>query len=514
MLQRLIKTLLTIALLSHGPLYASGTEKTPENDAQQSTGSFRVPAASTLSSFQAAPNPTRSATQAPPANVDAGSLVAPQQEKNAKAGASAGASYSGESAVKKTKVPLSDRQLKIQKEVMDITPLIPDVARIAAEYAAPHLLYWISDYGGGKVFVIDAHTNQVVGGPIPVGKQPCHAVLAGTNLYVMNRLSENISVIDTTINQVVGDPITVGIYPTHAVLVGTKLYVVCGDGIYVIDTTTNQVVGGPIQVGGEYGALVGTNLYVLKSCLGGYPGSISVIDTTTNQVVGNPIQVGGHPKYGALVGTNLYVLCRDGIYVIDTTTNQVVGGPIQVGKRPHHAVLVGTNLYVVNSDSNTVSVIDTTTNQVVGDPIQVGGDPEYGALVGTKLYVVNSRSINIFVIDTTTNQVVGDPIQVGMRPNYARICTFLVGTKLYVAHGGLIYVIDTNENKVVATIEGVVSPAFILDGLAAQQDENGEKEAKTAVATQPSVLPQPAASTSSSTAASQSSAGAQASVKK
>jgi YVTN family beta-propeller protein len=171
------------------------------------------------------------------------------------------------------------------------------------------------------------------------------------------------------------------------------------------------------------------------------------------------------------------------VSVIDTASNTVVA-TIPVGQDPNGVAITsdGTQAYVTNQSDNTASVIDTASNTVVatipgftfptGVAITPGGthspepdDRRYQSLA----YVTNdTRSIDgakfpdsaVSVIDTARNKVVAT-IPVGWYPS--GVATTPDGTHAYVANylpptdgsifsPGVVSVIDTTRNKVVATI--------------------------------------------------------------
>ena len=299
---------------------------------------------------------------------------------------------------------------------------------------------YVGNYGSDNVSVVDTITNEVTA-TITVGDSPRFATLAGTNLYIVNRFSNSVSVIDTTSNTVIasvaiGDGLFGG--PFSSTLVGTDLYVnnFNYNTIDVIDTNTNTVTD-TITVGTapKLSLLIGTDLYVLHQ----NSHNVKVVDTLTNTVTAT-IAVGTTPSGLNLSGTDLYIInsAIDNVSVIDINTNTVTD-TLAVGDNPVSATLVGTDLYVLNRDSDNVSVIDTNTNSVT-DTIIVGDFPNSSILAGTDLYVVNQNSDNVKIINTLTNTVT-DTITVGTDPQYPT----LVGTDLYIHNYGSdnVSIIDT-----------------------------------------------------------------------
>jgi YVTN family beta-propeller protein len=116
--------------------------------------------------------------------------------------------------------------------------------------------------------------------------------------------------------------------------------------------------------------------------------------------------------------------------------------------------------YVANRFDNTVSVIDTATKMVVAT-IPVGNNPSGIAVSpdGKRVYVANSGSNNVSMIDTTSCAVATVPVG----NSSLAIAVTPDGTRAYVANStmnilrgnGIVSVIDTAGNTVMATIAGV-----------------------------------------------------------
>jgi YVTN family beta-propeller protein len=174
------------------------------------------------------------------------------------------------------------------------------------------------------------------------------------------------------------------------------------------------------------------------------------------------------------------------VSVIDTASNTVVA-TIPVGSFPNGVAITldGTQAYVTNQLDDSVSVIDTASNTVVAT---ISGFPEFVLPIGVAItpdathpyerddrrhqsfaYVTNNvpdiggsnfPASTVSVIDTANNKLVAT-IPVGQYPNGVAITSD--GTRAYVANNaiptdgsinsaGVVSVIDTARNKVVATI--------------------------------------------------------------
>ena len=202
--------------------------------------------------------------------------------------------------------------------------------------------------------------------------------------------------------------------------------------------------------------------------------TVSVLDTATETVTAT-VPVGADP-YGVAVGPDgrrVYVANVEDatVSVLDTATNTIVD-TVPVGASPAGIAVdpAGTRAYVANSDAGTVSVLDTATNTIVAT-VAVGASPSGVAVspAGTRVYVANACGTDsgcnsfdglVSVIDTATNAVVAT-VPVGASP--VGVAVAPAGERVYVANrcgtdvscafgGGTVSAIDTTTNTVVATI--------------------------------------------------------------
>jgi YVTN family beta-propeller protein/VCBS repeat-containing protein len=269
--------------------------------------------------------------------------------------------------------------------------------------------------------------------PLP-GSGP-NIALSGSRAYVFNKYLWTVSSIDTNTNTVIrtSQPLASGStlsYPGNVAVSpdGTRVYVAnwVEGKIIQLDPNTLAPVGQPIAVAGGGDDMVfspdGTRLYVAND---GAPGSLTVIDTNSRSVVGTiPTTYDTTDMAMSSDGRTLYL--ADGYYnriqVLDTNTKSVVGY-IPLGSQSYNGNPGGIALspdgrwaYVTDPDNATVSVIDLTSRTVVGDPIVVGVPRWEASTVswptaiavsadGTRVYVANGD--DIVVIDAATRKVVG-----------------------------------------------------------------------------------------------------------
>jgi YVTN family beta-propeller protein len=146
------------------------------------------------------------------------------------------------------------------------------------------------------------------------------------------------------------------------------------------------------------------------------------------------------------------------VSVINTATDTVISTvPVAVGPTSVVAHPDGNRVYVTHGQSggNKISMIDTFTNTIAATFASGGINPEGAAIHpdGTRLYVTNSGDGVLTVIDTTTNQIIAtvrgmnDPLGVAVHPD---------GTWVYVGSSSIgqpVSVIDAAQNTVIESVD-------------------------------------------------------------
>lgn len=299
---------------------------------------------------------------------------------------------------------------------------------------------YVANIDSDSVSVIDAPSDLIVGGEIPVGVDPFAVAITpdGSRAYVPNSgppldpAADTVSVIATATNSAVGSPITVGNLPRSIAITpdGSHAYVpnLGSNNVSVIDTATNTTVGAPIPVGpGSAPTAIaitpdGSQAYVARNG----PDNLARISTATNTLLGGAIPVGASPRAIAITpdGGRVYVVNGgDGtVSVIDARNNAPAAPPIPIGANGSGLAITpdGSRVYVTRGGPDDVVVIDTATNTLVGAPIPTGGIAPTSVAItpdGTRAYVPIVVPNAVQVIDTVTNTAVGAPIPVGFGSN-------------------------------------------------------------------------------------------------
>src|SRR5579859_6714628 len=263
----------------------------------------------------------------------------------------------------------------------------------------------------GFITVIDGATNST--GTVNAGTNP---FAVATNpitgqIYVANRMSDNVSVIDGATNAV--STVNAGSFP---VAVAVNL---ASNRIYVANQKSNTV---------------------------------TVIDAANNNST-TPVGVGVAPRALAVNPATNQIYVANGGDEINPSTVTVIDGPtnatttVAAGVFPFAiAVNPATNqIYVANQASNNVTVIDGNTH--ASTTISVGSTPFAIAInpLTNQIYVANQNSNSITIIDGATFATTS--VQVGLAPIALALLPEV--NQIYVAdqEGGDVTVIDGNTQK-------------------------------------------------------------------
>jgi YVTN family beta-propeller protein len=251
---------------------------------------------------------------------------------------------------------------------------------------------WVTNFGSDNVTRINPATGAVVA-TIAVGDGPVGVAFDGTNIWVTNEGSGNVTRINAATGAVVAT-IAVGDAPVGVAFDGTNIWVAnqISNNVTRINPATGAVATIAVGTNPVGVAFDGTNIWVTNQS----SNNVTRINAATG-AVGAPIPVGTNPRGVAFDGTNIWVanLSSDTVTRINPATGTVVGAPIAVGDAPNGVAFDGTNIWVTNFSSNNVTRINAATGTVVGAPITVGTFPGGVAFDGTNIWVTNAVSNNV-----------------------------------------------------------------------------------------------------------------------
>ena len=223
---------------------------------------------------------------------------------------------------------------------------------------------------------------------VTVGSTPIAVAFDGTNMWVANAVSNNVSKINPTTNTVTAT-VDVGSFPYALAFDGTSIWVANGSSGIVskVNPSTNAVVATVTLGSTPYGlAFDGTSIWVANR----NSDTVSKINPKTDAVT-DTVNV-GRPFGVVFDGTSVWVSSTLGgtVSKIDPSTNAVVA-TVTVGSGPRGMAFDGTSIWVANSGSSTVSKVSPSTNAVVAT-VPVGSFPDGVVFDGTSVWVSNGIS--------------------------------------------------------------------------------------------------------------------------
>jgi len=192
------------------------------------------------------------------------------------------------------------------------------------------------------------------------------------------------------------------------------------------------------------------------------------------------IPVGDSPAGSAITSDNrfVYVANNNGntVSVIDAKSNTVIKTIADTSFNQPYTITLNNDTakaYVTNSNGTTVTIIDIKANTVLGTIDGFDGPSGLVILPGKMLAYVNNyggpegvlsgNGRTISVVDLQTNTIIGAPIIVGLAPS--ALARSPRGDFVYVTNyvdgnpgTGTMSVLQTSNNKVIATIPGFSGP--------------------------------------------------------
>jgi YVTN family beta-propeller protein len=254
---------------------------------------------------------------------------------------------------------------------------------------------------------------------IPAGKGPDGiSVTDDGTVFVTDASAGTFNRIDPETNETIGEPLAVGKEP-DGVAGAKKVTWIASSGddrVRRIESDPDPVVIGTIPVGKQpNGISLGKQLVWVTNT---GDDTVNRIDRASATVVGTPIGVGDQP-FGIFVGVDSVWVANHGddtVTRIDSSTSEVLGDPVPVGKGPRGVVEAFGSVWVSNADDGTVTRIDAETQEVVGDPIRVGQDPRDLTAGGGFVWVANAKDNTVSQIDPEGGRVVGRATPVGDDP--------------------------------------------------------------------------------------------------
>jgi len=264
----------------------------------------------------------------------------------------------------------------------------------------------------------------------PVGKAPVGVAFDGTNIWVANEGSANLTELQASTGAVLATTELVQpAQPFGLAFDGATIWVAdyLYDVDYVQDSSGYQL--GLLTIGGAPSGIAsdGTNIWATN-----HTGN-TVTKIVPSTLAFQAYSVGSQPYAIAFDGTSIWVTNEgdDTVTRLLASSGACLGDcTFGVGTSPVGIAFDGSNIWVANYGSNTVTKLLASTGAVVGT-YDVGSQPYGLAFDGANIWVTNSGSNTVTKLQASSGQVLGT-FSVGTIP----LGIAFDGANMWVANNG------------------------------------------------------------------------------
>ena len=245
---------------------------------------------------------------------------------------------------------------------------------------------WVTNQTSNNVSKINPVTGTKV--DIPTGLGPIGVAFDGTNIWVVNSGSESVAKINPATGNTNFFP-TGGLAPLAVAYDGTYVWVTNfgADTVARLNPATGAPVGGPFPAGDGPSAIAydGSNIWITDF----NEDKVRKINPATGAQIGVALATGLAPTAMAFDGTSVWIAnsVSDDLRRINPVNNLPVGVPILIGDVPRTLAFDGTNMWVTNSGDDTIVRINVATLDQMYYP--TGHSPYGVAFDGSNIWVVN-----------------------------------------------------------------------------------------------------------------------------
>lgn len=302
----------------------------------------------------------------------------------------------------------------------------PDIAMEVQVHSARGLLLFVSNSGSNYLSIIDRSLERVVGA-VTVGSRPMGMALNETanRIYVVGRGSGEITVVDAVHLQVLDrivlttgvDPTDIAFMPEREGAADGKLYIVnrISNDVTVVSTTARRVIG-VIPVGMRPAFIASDperrELYVVNE----RSNDLHIISAVDDRVVA-VVPVDQNPGGVAVKDGSVYVFCEGAnrINIVSPSQRKVVSTFTVVDPPRRGAVGFGGRLFVANTAVDTLTFfntlnVPTRTIPAGPGPIAFAGDERRN-----RLYISNFNGDTVSVADPFAERLLKE-LRVGENP--------------------------------------------------------------------------------------------------
>lgn len=224
---------------------------------------------------------------------------------------------------------------------------------------------WVSNLGSSNVTKIDADTGNVVG-TYATGNTPGGMAFDGTYLWIVSGAANTITkLVAATGQPAPGSPLTVASDPSGIVFDGDSIWVAdfTGNQLVDIDPATNAVTNVPLTAGPNSLAFDGTHVWATLTLA-----DQVVKVAAATRTVGTPFSIPGGPLQLAYDGGNMWITSGSGDAVRRVAPDGTVLQTVTVLGNPSYLAYDGSYVWVTATGTEEVvrvhaasGAVDTTT---------------------------------------------------------------------------------------------------------------------------------------------------------
>jgi len=211
---------------------------------------------------------------------------------------------------------------------------------------------WVTNQGSNNVTKVAASTGATVG-TYAVGRNPYGVAFDGGNVWVANSGSNNVTRIASATGAVLGT-YAAGTNPQAIAFDGTNFWVANqGSGNVTKILASSGATVGTYATGNSPNGVAfdGTNIWVTN----GGPGTVTKLLASTGAIVGT-YGVGYNPQGVAFDGTNIWVACTGSVTKLLASTG-AIAATYNNFYAPYGIAFDGSNMWVADASTGTVTKI-------------------------------------------------------------------------------------------------------------------------------------------------------------
>jgi len=250
------------------------------------------------------------------------------------------------------------------------------------------------------------HTFDVPGRPSAV------AVL-GDVVWVADDQRHVVHALDASSDDVIGEPIEVERNPVALAASRDAVWVAHASGPVVRIDADSRRADPPLDAGVSITGIAARGRRVWAADLGA--DTLIEINATSSRARRVYMIREGVVRV-VTAGDALWVSNREQTITHVDPGSEEIGPTVDVGLGPIGLAFDGERIWVANSDDGTVSRLNASSGRSAGEPVRVGRGPVALAFAEGSLWVANQDDKTLTRVDADDGRVVGDPLDLGFAP--------------------------------------------------------------------------------------------------